>query len=196
MIEEILQAAKEVFKQKGIQKSTFRDVAKELKISDGHVRYYFKTKETLLLALFNKMDNEILALSNQDLNQNNIVAIMKLSLQKTFGIMADYHFFFLESPYVLKTFPKVFAAYSQLFEQRKSLFLLTFQIFRTNNVFRADVSDEDLNLLFEQFFIYSDSWMRFHYLQNTNQLTNKDIEKYADLALNLISPYIKKQERF
>jgi AcrR family transcriptional regulator len=192
MIEEILQKSKDVLKQKGLQNTTFRDIAKELKISDGHVRYYFKTKEILLLALFKKMDEEILALSNQDLSQENIIEILRLSLQKTFKIMADYHFFFLESPHVLKTFPQVFAAYSQLFEQRKTLFLMSFQIFRSNNVFRADVSDDELNLLFNQFFIFSDSWMRFHYLQHTTSLTNTDIENYADLALNLISPYFKK----
>ena len=52
MREKIISQAVEVFNRKGISKTTLRDIARELAISDGHLRYYFKTKEELVLATF------------------------------------------------------------------------------------------------------------------------------------------------
>lgn len=51
---EILDAAEALFEEKGFQKTTISDIAKAMKVAQGMLYYYFKSKEELLGALVHR----------------------------------------------------------------------------------------------------------------------------------------------
>jgi len=55
----ILSAASAVFQQKGFEKATLRDIAAANGMSLGAVYYYFKSKEELLLAFYEEVNEQV-----------------------------------------------------------------------------------------------------------------------------------------
>ena len=53
--EYILTNATQLFNRQGATATSLRETAAYLEMSDGNLRYHFKTKEDLLLAIFNQM---------------------------------------------------------------------------------------------------------------------------------------------
>ena len=189
MRKKILEKAREVFNSKGIQQATIRDIAAELSLSDGHVRYYFKTKETLLLAVFDQMNEEILKWRTRIAPHDSVLENLRVSLENTYATMYEYSFFFFESLHSLKQFPLLFESYSKLIAERKLLLKEVFGELRQCQIFKPEITDEALNTLFEQFFILSDGWIRFQYLQGGTFLP-KDFAHYSAITLQLFNPYL------
>jgi len=190
MKEKIISQAVEVFNRKGISKTTLRDIARELTISDGHLRYYFKTKEELVLAIFSEMEQEITSYATKAVADFHDAHALIGPLTTIYRIMYRYVFFFAESAAILATFPKVYAAYEQLFQSRRELFLALFEQYKTNGVFEDKVDAHLFPLLFEQVFIVSDSWVRYARLPQNRHLTQEEqIQHYVAVTVALLLPY-------
>ncbi|MDX1990860.1 MAG: helix-turn-helix domain-containing protein [bacterium] len=58
---QILDAAAVVFAEKGFHPTTIRDVAKQAGIADGTIYNYFDSKPALLLGIFERMRDSIMA---------------------------------------------------------------------------------------------------------------------------------------
>lgn len=190
MKEKIISQAVEVFNRKGISKTTLRDVARELTISDGHLRYYFKTKEDLVHAIFSEMEREITAYATE--TDSNVTGAQALAapLTSIYRVMYRYVFFFVESAAILETFPKVYAAYEKLFQSRRELFLAIFEEYKRSGVFEDSVEAHLFPLLFEQVFIVSDSWLRYARLPQNQHLTQESqIRHYVAVTVALLLPY-------
>jgi AcrR family transcriptional regulator len=57
----ILNAALELFRQRGFEQTTMRDVANEAGVALGSAYYYFESKEALVLAFYERACEEMLA---------------------------------------------------------------------------------------------------------------------------------------
>jgi AcrR family transcriptional regulator len=57
--ERILKTAFQVFQEKGFEKATLRDIAATNRMSLGAVYYYFKSKEELLLAFYEQINQQV-----------------------------------------------------------------------------------------------------------------------------------------
>ena len=188
MKNEIIKAAQKVFNENGIPRSTLRDIAKELSISDGHLRYYFKTKEDLILAIFGQMDEEIVSFAQGGQPSNSLQAIIG-PLTGGFEVMYNYAFFFTESTALLEVYPKVYAAYQNLIENRRKLFLTMFGRFKEKGIFLEDSDESLFPIIFEQFFIISDNWVKYAKMEEGKDIINH----YVALAVALFIPYFNSQ---
>lgn len=190
MKEKIISQAVEVFNRKGISKTTLRDVARELAISDGHLRYYFKTKEDLVHAIFSEMEREITAYATETASDVTAAQALAAPLTNIYRVMYRYVFFFVESAAILETFPKVYAAYEKLFQSRRKLFLAIFEEYKRSGVFEDSVEAHLFPLLFEQVFIVSDSWLRYARLPQNRHLSHENqIRHYVAVTVALLLPY-------
>ncbi|WP_018479335.1 TetR/AcrR family transcriptional regulator [Pontibacter roseus] len=190
MKEKIISQAVEVFNRKGISKTTLRDIAHELAISDGHLRYYFKTKEELVLAIFSEMEREITSFATKAVTNFTDAQALVAPLTDIYQVMYRYVFFFIESAPILETFPRVYVAYEQLFQSRRELFLALFEEYKSNGIFEDEVAVHIFPLLFEQVFIISDSWVRYARLpQNRHHTQEKQIKYYVAVTVALFLPY-------
>lgn len=86
-------------------------------------------------------------------------------------------------------YPKLNAGYRNLIESRKALFLGLFKKFKEQRIFMEDVDENLFPLLFEQFFIISDNWVKYARMQ-----AEKDpINHYVGLSVALFLPFFKAQ---
>ncbi|WP_460672331.1 TetR/AcrR family transcriptional regulator [Larkinella ripae] len=191
MKDKISEAARETFNRRGIRNTTLRDIAEQLAISDGHLRYYFKTKESLILATFQQMEQQIAAFAN-DASASTAQSILA-SLTQSFAVMQSYSYFFTESPELLEQYPLVEKAYRALIESRKALFLGIFEQFKKEGVFREEVDSALFPLLFEQFFILSDNWVKYAKLHRQTYPASDPIRHYAGVCVALFLPYFNWQ---
>jgi AcrR family transcriptional regulator len=190
MKEKIISQAVEVFNRKGISNTSLRDIARELNISDGHLRYYFKTKEELVLSTFSEMEKEITSYATQSVAHLEDTQALVVPLTAIYEVMYRYVFFFAESTAILETFPKVYTAYEQLFQSRREMFLTMFEQYKREGIFEKTVDDHLFPMLFEQVFIISDSWVRYARLPQNRHLTQeKQIQHYVAVTVALLLPY-------
>jgi AcrR family transcriptional regulator len=193
--EQIIASALDTFNEKGLTAASLRDVASRLGISDGHLRYYFKTREDLVLATFEAMDAAILSRAKAPVPAGFSWEAMLDELTDTFLVMYQYRCFFLESPVRLKELTKVHVAYQRLMSGRRELFLQLFQGLQHLQIFDSRYSAGDFHALFEQFFILSDSWVKQAYLHPTHHSLNQTAAHYARLCLLLFLPFVKEPHK-
>lgn len=191
MKDQIIEASIGLFNEKGINQTTFRDIGLKLGISDGHVRYYYRTKEDLLIEIFWQLDHEIVERSKVDSQENDVLNFMRKGIEGVFYVLLKYQFLFVESPKTLAQYPKLISAYSGLIKRRKKLILDSFKAFHQLGLFQESFTKEQQEIVFYSLFIISDGWIRTYTLTRKNEPTKKDIKFHSDLILNLLLPYLK-----
>ena len=80
---------------------SLRKIASELEISDGNLRYHYKTKEKIVLELFSMMTQEM-AIEIE--NRNEEASTLQRN-SKNVRIMYAYRFLFIESNSIKKSYP-------------------------------------------------------------------------------------------
>jgi AcrR family transcriptional regulator len=188
----ILETAIKLFNEKGINQTSFRDIASNLEISDGHVRYYFKTKEILLMSIFKELDNEIVQGSKVENEINEITLTYLLGkIEEIFQKTVKYRFLFVESPKTLSMFPELIKSYRNLIERRKSMILGAFKVFIEKGLFDSSFDKEAQEYAFYTIFIISDGWLRTYLLTSGSEPDKQTIAFHSRLILNILRPYLK-----
>ena len=191
MKEKILEKAIELLNEKSIKNTSFRDIASALSVSDGHVRYYFKTKEKLLVEIFNRLDQEVLGVAQSAQPSTDIKKMLLSQLESAFTVMARYRFIFYEAPATFIKFPKLQASYKRLLSDRKTLFLSVFKELISIGFFRSDFTEEKQEKVFYSLFVFSDSWMRYDAIMNNNeQPDTSSIQFHSEVAFSILEKYI------
>ncbi|MCO5260268.1 MAG: TetR/AcrR family transcriptional regulator [Crocinitomicaceae bacterium] len=192
MKHKILVCSIKLFNKNGINQTSFRDIADALNISDGHVRYYFKTKELLLTTIFEQLDKDMLSIISEDSfnDVQHLNKIIKNKFAEGFAILVKYRFIMLESPKTIHQYPKFAKAYQELTVNRKALFLNFFELLIMNGYFKLSFSKKQQELVFNTLYIVSDSWIRYYVLVNNKKPTKKDIQFHSEAVFNLLVPYI------
>ena len=190
MKKKICDTAIALLNEQSVNKTSFRDIATALGISDGHVRYYFKTKEVLLLALFEQLDKEVLAVAQQIKPNPDLKALIKAQLKEAFTIMVRYRFIFYEPPATFNQFPKLQAAYQRLLTDRKTLFLSVFQELITIGFFTPNFTPEKQEKVFYALFVFSDSWIRYYTIMNNQSPNEEAIVFHSEVAFGLLEGYV------
>lgn len=194
MKDKIINNSVALFNEFGVNKTSFRNIAASLTLSDGHVRYYFKTKESLLLAIFDRMNSEILDLAGQTtVTHDDIQSSLKNNLKSAFLIMVRYSFFFTEAPATFNQFTELSLYYAKLVSDRKNLFLTLFKRLKKEGFFVKSFSELLQEYAFYSIFIISDSWIR-HYMIINNKIPDlQAVEFHTAVAFSVLQPYISEQ---
>ena len=190
MREKIVNKAVDLLNEQSVHNTSFRDIAAALGVSDGHVRYYFKTKEILLLEIFKQLDQEVLALAHNIEPHPDLKEVIKNQLKSAFTTMVRYRFLFYEPPASFGQFPKLQAAYKQLLHDRKTLFLSVFQELISVGFFRKDFTPDKQEKVFYALFVFSDSWIRYYTIMNNKAPDNKAILFHSEVAFGFLEEYI------
>lgn len=188
MKEQILQKAAALFNRKGAESVSLRAIAAELGISDGHLRYYFKTKEDILTALFDRLEASI---SSQIPPEEFLVQpeALTLSLYASFDFLYVYRFFFQCSPAMYQKYPALVQRLHTLKRVRGEQMMGVFGVFRHKGLLDPAATTRQLEIVFEQFFIISDSFIKYvsnGFYGNTEEEAK---EAYLQITLSLFIPY-------
>lgn len=178
-----------LFNQQGEASTSLRQIAAFSEMSDGNLRYHYKSKEELVLDLANwlieDLDQAMTASSKHECTPEEV----QDRFRTIFRIMYKYKFLFTESPLLLRKYKNFRKAIRELNNTRKAFILQFFEEFREKGIFNKHLDNAFYNTLFEQMFIISDSWLKYIELEETAILElEKKVEHYIKLCLKLLRP--------
>ena len=194
--EHILQRATLLFNERGVSATSLRQVAVYLEMSDGNLRYHYKNKEELVLAIFNNMLQKMEEIIKKgDRATIAVLEEVRKQFRSMFHIMYRYKFLFIESTLLLKSYPAFRLAFLQLFEARKVFFSEFFQEYIQKGFFRADMEKGYYARTFEQIFIISDNWMKYLELEGAEENSIEvKIDHYINLCISLLLPALSEKK--
>ena len=120
--DKIKKVSRELFNEKGFKNVTLREVAKELSISYGNVTYHFKTKEELIVSLFEDMQKETEAIQGT-MNANNLLEGILNGPKITFDISMKYAFLYVDFIEIKRSYPDLVLQMEQTIKTRKVVYL-------------------------------------------------------------------------
>ncbi|SFT90472.1 DNA-binding transcriptional regulator, AcrR family [Algoriphagus locisalis] len=117
--DKIILAAIEQYNKEGVQSITSRHIAGEMGISHGNLDYHYKTKEDLLVAIYQKMRKEMTALYESQEEDYSALENFHLLLIQFEEFQYRYRFFNLDVLEITRSFPELSKLLQKTFETRK-----------------------------------------------------------------------------
>lgn len=156
--ERILEAGLLLFNQDGVENVTTRHIATELGISQGNLHYHYPNKNEVILALLQEFFSELKSAQSYtggvfDRRE------MLLSMKANFKIMQNYRFFFLEDKVIWRRLPEVKVLLLEHFAVTRSRIEQVIDAYRSEGLFRSEVTDYQLGFLLDQFLFSITSWL-------------------------------------
>ncbi|MCP4438553.1 MAG: TetR/AcrR family transcriptional regulator [Aureispira sp.] len=189
--DQILEDALGLFNTHGAMSTSLRQIASQMEISDGNLRYYYKTKEVLVLRLFEQMLAEMnvvivaqMPLLEGDYNHKRAIE----GISALFRIMYKYKFFYIEAA-LYRHYPQVGSAFKGIYEARKMLFEQMIIVYKHQGILSTEVSDRQYDMAFEQFFIISDNWVKYVEIGLSDNDLEDIIAHYAELCIAIFYPF-------
>ncbi|WP_224996407.1 TetR/AcrR family transcriptional regulator [Cesiribacter sp. SM1] len=184
----ILTNATELFNRQGATATSMRQLAAHLDMSDGNLRYHFRTKEDLVTAIFRQMLLEMdAAINTENIERAALMEEVRKQFRSVFFTMYRYKFLFIESNLLLKQYEVFRQSFIELMEARKAFFLHFFQEYKADGFFNKQIPHARYEMIFEQIFIISDNWIKYVELERTSpDSIDKKIDHYIDLCLVLL----------
>lgn len=184
--ENIVHRALELFNRDGIASVSVKEIAKQMGISDGNIRYYYRTKEDLVIAILESMKLELTNImqSFELIDFEKARETLKMFFALSYQIVHKYRCLYLDQVWLhhhMKNYRTNFQTYV---DSWRSVFKETFRQFLKVGIFKNQYSERQYKLLFEQLYIFSDSWILYY-----EQSENRDIEYYIELAMSILTPY-------
>lgn len=185
--DKIKNASRKLFNNKGFKNVTLREVANELSISYGNVTYHFKTKQQLILCLYEDMlkeTKEIIKTFDSDNLFTGILDAPKI----TFEISMKYLFFYVDFIEIKRSYPNLSLKLEEDNSSRKKGYLQILKQLKAQGILRDELTDNDLDYLMD----LSGAIRTFFFINlNPNDFFNKDLKnKYIAYVNNLILPYL------
>ena len=118
--DKIILAAIDQYNENGVQGITSRHIAGEIGISHGNLDYHYKTKEDLLMAIHNKMREEMTALYDSQQEDCSSIENLHILLIQFEEFQYRYRFFNLDVMEITRSFPEVSKLIRETLEIRKA----------------------------------------------------------------------------
>jgi AcrR family transcriptional regulator len=194
--EYILTNATQLLNRQGATATSLRQLAAYLDMSDGNLRYHFRNKEDLVMAIFEQMVQELKAANElADTTSVTFLEDARKQLRVLFFTMYRYKFLFLEANLLLKQFEGLRKAFQVLLEERKEFVERMYRSLKPSGILTHQLPHAQYELLFEQLFILSDNWIRYADLEQTKAASiDKKIDHYIELCLMLLGTVVAGNE--
>ena len=187
--EDILEAARELFNEKGTQSSTTNHIAKAMGISPGNLHYHYKNREEIVRLLYIKMRKE--ATPPADKIPKNL-ATLREHEKLVIKIRWEYRFFFKEMLSLFARDPELEELYiKDNIAHRRRIRQVMNNLIANGELTIAD--EEDIDFLVDSI---SMSWQFYSSFLHTigqelNATTIHNVIKYTTAAMK---PYLTRKE--
>jgi AcrR family transcriptional regulator len=119
--ERILHISLQLFNKKGLTEVSIRDIAAELGMSEGNLRYHFRTKDDLVEALFDELADEIGGELEAGAKNGLTIQLMKDLLEHLLKKFYAYRFLLQDLNSILITHPKTKKKFNKITVERIAL---------------------------------------------------------------------------
>lgn len=188
--DKILEQARRQFNLHGLENVSLRQLASSLKMSDGNLRYHFKTKEDLVQKLYFELVSSFDQLIH-DLQTGDEIQLSYLfqSVQHTYQQLFEYRFFMIDFVNFMRLYPEVGKHFKQLQLIRRQQFHDIVERFVAKGIMRAADYPEEYIQLHDRLEILSDFWLSSAEILGVAE-GQDPILHYAKLNLSMIYPYL------
>lgn len=164
----ILDKALTLFNEKGFVNVRLQHIADKAFVSVGHLAYHFKTKDELILSLYNRLKKKQELL----LTEFRVLPLFEdidQLMRNLYQLQQQYSFFYLDTLEVLRAFPEIAAKHRQLlsFQRQQVLFMMEFNASRGS--FIKQQYEGQFAALANIFCMTMDEWLSYQYINGSNQ---------------------------
>lgn len=187
--ETIVETARQLFNQHGVETITVRHIAQEIGISHGNLCYHFPRKEDIIFTLYRRvvegMNSQVALWKPEDLNLGMVLG----ALHQSYALQYHYKFLMIDFVNIMRRIPEIREDFRRVFEIRKQQFAFALMLLQQQSTLRKDIPPEQLERLLLQNYLLGDFWMSESEILYTGEETEKT-RFYADIASGLLYPYL------
>ena len=193
--ERILVSTLSLFNQKGPEAVTTAEIAKSVHINQGNLYYHFRTKESLVLALFFRFEADALVLVTEaDAVPGADSKAYAGFLRKWFSLVWSYRFLFRDIPGLLATAPGLREPILAVSAGMRLSIDVIFQ--RMEGAGLISVAAEDRQPLLANMWIISTYWAVYLGLQEgVHELGPQHVHWGLSQVASLLRPYLSPQAK-
>lgn len=181
----ILETLLEAFNRSGYESLSIRNMAEEVGISHGNLRYHFKKKEDVLLALLQSMVAEMDQLIGKTFDSNNVLEQLYVGIENRFAIQFRYRFLFVEQSMLSRQSEAYRNYLHNLFNERLIIMKGQIERFAEQEVFFV----QDKELLAQQLFFFSMNWLNARQIFFVGD-EHQAIKHFSKLCFDHFKPYL------
>lgn len=184
--EKILDKALSLFNADGVENITTRHIAKALEISQGNLHYHYPNKNVVIENLFHQFLEEVKN-AERFIDNSFEKEVVIESMKSNYKIMYKYRFFFKDNEVVWRRLPEIKKVTLELFNLKKNQILEIISLYKNQGIFRANISQNQINFLAEQFIFSITSWLSAkEYLIDKSAIS----DYYANFTFRIWLPYL------
>jgi AcrR family transcriptional regulator len=180
----ILDHALKLFNQYGTDKVRLQHIADAAFVSVGHLAYYFKNKEAIVAALYNRLTKELEIL----LSEFRVVPLFEdvnRQLKKMFQLQQSFPFFYLDTLEVMRAYTSIKEKHQQHIQWQISQILVMLEFNIARGAFQQTAL-ANLQQLAWLFWMSADRWM---YARNLEGLPANEETEFLNLLWSILKPY-------
>lgn len=187
--EQILEKSLLLFNERGIENVSAKIVAAELGISDGNLRYHYRTKEDIIYALYMRLLDDIkeniVTLEEKEIDLKIIIHSITLVL----GSLHRYKFLMIDIVGIMRKFPTIQANYQALYNPRKQKIKELIQKTIDSGILKKETFPNQYDYFILQFYTLTDFWI------SESEILYRDSTRYGvsfhiNLILSFLVPYL------
>lgn len=194
--EKILHTARQMFNKRGIENASAKMIAAEIGISDGNLRYHFRTKEDLIYALYRQLaegfDQQFISLDTA--HQINLTQIYVM-LDSVYRRLYAHRYLMADFMAIMRKYTRIEQDYRQLIKRREQQFTRLIELFRLQGILKDDIPMSQYYQMIQQFYVFSDAWIGHAEIFMKEAGAEEKIRHYVHLAFSMIAPYLTEKGR-
>lgn len=185
----ILDACLRLFNESGPDAVTTAEIARTVGINEGNLYYYFKKKEDILLALFERFETALERVAGTPPTASGSDADPGLAyLQTWFTLMWEWRFFYRHGAAVKRMAPRLRPRNLALADRGQADIKRVLQSMVDDGFLRA--TPEEIDRLVVNAWIVSSYWLDYlHSRHNVDKVTRKHLDWGFAQVLSLFAPY-------
>lgn len=184
----IIERAVELFNEHGVAAVSLNRIADSLQISNGNLHYHFRTKDDLILAIFERIRAEPSQVGSADL-LTPTVGHMRFMFERYSALVWRYRFFFRELSALIEGNPLLRQRYFENRRLRIAALERFFERLIGVGVMRRPEPPTTVAALVKLSWIVSDTWL-FHEGAEAGHIDARMMETGYQLLLAIFAPYM------
>ena len=185
----ILEAAKELFNEKGYHNVTIRMIALKMNMSSGNLNYHFKKRENIFEALYFEMvsefDERIELLANIEISIEQV----KIDIERSMSRMLDYTFFWTDLYNLISINVNVQKHFQEVYKKRIEGCFLLFEKMKDKNLMKDSSFELEYKYLAERMIDYGNTWLYSSRLYSNN-LNSDNLDYHVNSFLSFLFPFL------
>lgn len=183
-----------LFNERGPDRVTTAQIAEAAGVNEGNLYYYFKTKQALILAIFDQFEAAVERLLDGSRAANADPAAYVAFLREWFEIVWTYRFLYRDFMSLLATAPELRRRIRAISERIRTPIKDLIGHMRLAGL--MDLSDEELDVLLPNLWIVSTYWVVYLDVQEgVGTLQKSHLEWGLKQVASLFRPYLTKPAR-